>query len=90
MARVSSVVDTNVSLQWISRRCSVVVLSLFCRLRCHGGLIKIQFFILDLHMNKSLITNLIALTAMALGWLLQLPWLWTMGLFAFSGAEYDF
>lgn len=37
-------------------------------------------------MNKSLITNLIAIAAMAAGWLAELPWLWTMGLFAFSGA----
>jgi len=37
-------------------------------------------------MNKSLVTNLLALLAMAAGWLAALPWLWTMGLFAFSGA----
>ncbi len=37
-------------------------------------------------MNKSLITNLLALLAMAIGWFATLPWLWTMGLFAFSGA----
>ena len=37
-------------------------------------------------MNKSLITNLIAVVAMAIGWFAALPWLWTMGLFAFSGA----
>lgn len=37
-------------------------------------------------MNKSLITNLLSLLAMAAGYLLALPWLWTMGLFAFSGA----
>jgi uncharacterized membrane-anchored protein YjiN (DUF445 family) len=37
-------------------------------------------------MNKSLVTNLLALLAMAVGWLAALPWLWTMGLFAFSGA----
>jgi hypothetical protein len=37
-------------------------------------------------MNKSLITNLLALLAMAIGWFAALPWLWTMGLFAFSGA----
>jgi uncharacterized membrane protein YheB (UPF0754 family) len=37
-------------------------------------------------MNKSLITNLLALLAMAVGWFAAMPWLWTMGLFAFSGA----
>lgn len=37
-------------------------------------------------MNKSLITNLVAVLAMAIGWFAALPWLWTMGLFAFSGA----
>ena len=37
-------------------------------------------------MNKSLITNVLALLAMAIGWFATLPWLWTMGLFAFSGA----
>ena len=37
-------------------------------------------------MNKSAITNLLSLVVMVLGWLLALPWLWTMGLFAFSGA----
>lgn len=37
-------------------------------------------------MNKSMITNLLALITMAGGYLLQLPWLWAMGLFAFSGA----
>lgn len=37
-------------------------------------------------MNKSMITNLLALTTMIGGYLLQLPWLWAMGLFAFSGA----
>lgn len=37
-------------------------------------------------MNKSAITNLIALLAMAVGWFLQQDWLWLMGLFAFSGA----
>lgn len=37
-------------------------------------------------MNKSLITNLLALFAMAVGWFATMPWLWTMGLFAFSGA----
>lgn len=37
-------------------------------------------------MNKSLITNLLALLAMAIGWFATLPWLWTTGLFAFSGA----
>ena len=37
-------------------------------------------------MNKSMITNLLALLTMAGGYLLQLPWLWAMGLFAFSGA----
>ena len=37
-------------------------------------------------MNKSLVTNLLALLAMAVGWFAALPWLWTMGLFAFSGA----
>lgn len=37
-------------------------------------------------MNKSAITNLIALLAMVLGWFLQQDWLWLMGVFAFSGA----
>jgi uncharacterized membrane protein YheB (UPF0754 family) len=37
-------------------------------------------------MNKSVVTNLLALVAMAVGWFAALPWLWTMGLFAFSGA----
>ena len=37
-------------------------------------------------MNKSLSTNLVAVLAMAIGWFAALPWLWTMGLFAFSGA----
>ena len=37
-------------------------------------------------MNKSLITNMLALLAMLVGWFAALPWLWTMGLFAFSGA----
>ena len=37
-------------------------------------------------MNKSLITNLVAVLAMAIGWFAALPWLWTTGLFAFSGA----
>lgn len=37
-------------------------------------------------MNKSLVTNLLSLLVMALGWCLALPWLWAMGLFAFSGA----
>lgn len=37
-------------------------------------------------MNKSLITNLVAVLAMVIGWFAALPWLWTMGLFAFSGA----
>jgi uncharacterized membrane protein YheB (UPF0754 family) len=37
-------------------------------------------------MNKSLITNLLAILAMLIGWFAALPWLWTMGLFAFSGA----
>ena len=37
-------------------------------------------------MNKSLVTNLLALLAMAVGWFATMPWLWTMGLFAFSGA----
>jgi uncharacterized membrane protein YheB (UPF0754 family) len=37
-------------------------------------------------MNKSFLTNLLALILMATGWFLALPWLWTMGLFAFSGA----
>jgi len=37
-------------------------------------------------MNKSSATNLLAILAMAAGWGLQLGWLWTMGLFAFSGA----
>jgi len=37
-------------------------------------------------MNKSLITNVVALGAMLIGWFAALPWLWTMGLFAFSGA----
>ncbi|WP_337881297.1 DUF445 domain-containing protein [Rheinheimera sp.] len=37
-------------------------------------------------MNKSLITNLVALLAMGLGYTLELGWLWGMGLFAFSGA----
>lgn len=37
-------------------------------------------------MNKSLITNLVSLMAIGLGAVLQQPWLWTMGIFAFSGA----
>lgn len=37
-------------------------------------------------MNKSLVTNLLAALAMVIGWFAALPWLWTMGLFAFSGA----
>jgi uncharacterized membrane protein YheB (UPF0754 family) len=37
-------------------------------------------------MNKSLITNLLAILAMLIGWFAALPWLWTTGLFAFSGA----
>ena len=37
-------------------------------------------------MNKSLMTNLLAVLAMLIGWFAALPWLWTMGLFAFSGA----
>ena len=37
-------------------------------------------------MNKSLATNLGAIAALLAGWFLALPWLWTMGLFAFSGA----
>ncbi len=37
-------------------------------------------------MNKSLVTNLLALLAMAVGWFAAQPWLWSMGLFAFSGA----
>jgi uncharacterized membrane protein YheB (UPF0754 family) len=37
-------------------------------------------------MNKSLVTNLLAALAMLIGWFAALPWLWTMGLFAFSGA----
>jgi uncharacterized membrane protein YheB (UPF0754 family) len=37
-------------------------------------------------MNKSLMTNLLAVIAMLIGWFAALPWLWTMGLFAFSGA----
>lgn len=37
-------------------------------------------------MNKSLLTNLLSLLVMACGWFFALPWLWAMGLFAFSGA----
>ncbi|MGY5799024.1 DUF445 domain-containing protein [Rheinheimera faecalis] len=37
-------------------------------------------------MNKSLLTNLLSLIVMACGWFFALPWLWAMGLFAFSGA----
>lgn len=37
-------------------------------------------------MNKSLLTNLLSLVLMAAGWLFALPWLWAIGLFAFSGA----
>lgn len=37
-------------------------------------------------MNKSLLTNLLSLLVMAVGWFFALPWLWAMGLFAFSGA----
>ena len=37
-------------------------------------------------MNKSLLTNLLSLSALVVGGLSGLPWLWTMGLFAFSGA----
>lgn len=37
-------------------------------------------------MNKSLLTNLLSLIVMACGWFFTLPWLWAMGLFAFSGA----
>jgi len=37
-------------------------------------------------MNKSAITNLLSLLAMAAGWFFQINWLWVMGLFAFSGA----
>ncbi len=37
-------------------------------------------------MNKSLLTNLLSLSALVLGALTGQTWLWTMGLFAFSGA----
>lgn len=37
-------------------------------------------------MNKSLLTNLLSFTALVTGAVAGLPWLWTMGLFAFSGA----
>ena len=37
-------------------------------------------------MNKSLLTNLLSLIVMACGWFFAQPWLWAMGLFAFSGA----
>ena len=37
-------------------------------------------------MNKSLLTNLLSMTAMVLGAVSGHTWLWTMGLFAFSGA----
>lgn len=37
-------------------------------------------------MNKSAITNGLAIVAMAAGWFFQQHWLWVMGLFAFSGA----
>ncbi|MFC4655899.1 MULTISPECIES: DUF445 domain-containing protein [Rheinheimera] len=37
-------------------------------------------------MNKSLVTNLVALLAMGMGFSLGISWLWVMGLFAFSGA----
>ena len=37
-------------------------------------------------MNKSLVTNLLSLIVMAAGWFFALPWLWAIGLFAFSGA----
>jgi uncharacterized membrane protein YheB (UPF0754 family) len=37
-------------------------------------------------MNKSLLTNLLSLIVMAAGWFFALPWLWAIGLFAFSGA----
>lgn len=37
-------------------------------------------------MNKSAITNIVSLLAMAAGWYLEQNWLWVMGLFAFSGA----
>ena len=37
-------------------------------------------------MNKSAITNVVSLLAMAVGWFFQQNWLWMMGLFAFFGA----
>lgn len=37
-------------------------------------------------MNKSLLTNLLSVVALALGALCGQAWLWTMGVFAFSGA----
>ncbi len=37
-------------------------------------------------MNKSLITNLVSLTFLAIGWYTQQQWLFSIGLFAFSGA----
>lgn len=37
-------------------------------------------------MNKSLLTNVISVAAMAVGVVTGQGWLWTMGLFAFSGA----
>lgn len=37
-------------------------------------------------MNKSLLTNLLAVAALALGFILGQEWLWIMGLFAFSAA----
>lgn len=37
-------------------------------------------------MNKSAITNIVSLLAMAASWYLEQNWLWVMGLFAFSGA----